>query len=101
MYGVINFSRIDTTPGLASAFSPPAGFAGDYRAYLVQRMKADKGVHQHVATAARMHRQGSTPPTYVGPYADIARELMQTVLAKMHASACAEKAKREASADPM
>ncbi len=64
-------------------------------------MDADKGVHQHVAMAARMHPQGAIAPTYVGPYADIARELMQTVLTKMHASACANRAKREASADPM
>ena len=31
MYGVIDFSLIDTMPGGQGAFAPPAGWQGDYR----------------------------------------------------------------------
>lgn len=101
MYGVINFNKIDTTPGSSSAFAPPTGFDGDYRAFLIRRMNTDKGVHQHVATVARMYRAGSTPPVYLGPYADIAAGLMQRVWTKMHASSEADKARRQASPDAL
>lgn len=101
MYGVINFNKIDTTPGGKSAFAPPPEFDGDYRAYLIHRMKTDMGVHQHVATVARMYRVGATPPAYLGPYADIASELMQKVWARMHASAVADRAKRQSQADSL
>nr|WP_314709042.1 hypothetical protein [uncultured Comamonas sp.] len=101
MYGVINFNKIDTTPGSSSAFAPPTGFDGDYRAFLIRRMNTDKGVHQHVATVARMYRAGSTPPVYLGPYADIAAGLMQRVWTKMHASSEADKARRQALPDAL
>lgn len=96
MYGVINFNRIDTTPGGSSAFAPPAGFDGDYRAFLIRKMTTDNGVRQHVATVARMYRAGATPPVYLGPYAEIAAGLMQRVWTKMHASSEADKARRQA-----
>jgi hypothetical protein len=34
MYGVIDFSRIDTRPGGFGPFAPPVGWQGDYRQYL-------------------------------------------------------------------
>jgi hypothetical protein len=34
MYGVIDFSRIDTMPGGFGPFAPPAGWQGDYRQFL-------------------------------------------------------------------
>jgi len=95
MYGVINFREIDTTPGGKSAFSPPADFAGNYKAYLIERMRTDRGVYQHVATVARMFRPGATPPNFHGPYAVIASELIQKIWGRMVASAKAEKAKRK------
>ena len=33
MYGVIDFSLIDTMPGGQGAFAPPAGWQGDYRQF--------------------------------------------------------------------
>ena len=101
MYGVINFNKIDTTPGGKSAFAPPPEFGGNYRAYLIHRMNTDMGVHQHVAMVARKYRVGATPPEYLGPYADIASELMQQVWAKMYASAVADRAKRQSMDDSL
>ena len=37
MYGVIDFSLIDTMPGGQGAFAPPAGWQGDYRQFLRTR----------------------------------------------------------------
>ena len=54
MYGIINFSRIDTNPGAASAFAPLADFAGEYAQYMRQRWKSDAGVRQHVAVVGRL-----------------------------------------------
>jgi len=31
VYGIIDFSKIDTEPGAVSAFAPPAGFQGGLR----------------------------------------------------------------------
>ena len=54
MYGIINYSRIDTNRGAASAFAPPADFAGEYAHYMRQRLKSDAGVRQHVAVVGRL-----------------------------------------------
>lgn len=54
MYGIINFSRIDTHPGAASAFAPPADFAGEYAQYMRQRWKSDAGVRQYVAVVGQL-----------------------------------------------
>lgn len=54
MYGVIDFTVIDTDPGAASAFAPPAGFTGDYAQYMHERRQHDFGVRQHVAVVGRM-----------------------------------------------
>lgn len=54
MYGIIDFSVIDTDPGAASAFAPPPGFAGDYAQYMLERRQQDAGVRQHVAVVGRM-----------------------------------------------
>jgi len=74
MYGIINFSRIDTNPGAASAFAPPADFAGEYAQYMRQRWKCDAGVRQHVAVAGRLLAMGG-PVVFCGRYADEAERI--------------------------
>ncbi len=54
MYGLIDFRVIETDPGAASAFAPPADFQGDYARYLRERQGSDPGVRQHVAVVGRM-----------------------------------------------
>ena len=54
MYGLFNFSRIDTDPGATSAFAPLADFASEYAQYMRQRWKSDTGVRQHVAVVGRL-----------------------------------------------
>jgi hypothetical protein len=58
MYGIIDFSRINTEPGATSAFAPHLGFNGDYREYMRERWKHDPGVRQHVAVVGRMLVRG-------------------------------------------
>ncbi|MDP1573152.1 MAG: hypothetical protein Q8M09_14905 [Pseudomonadota bacterium] len=74
-YGRIDFSRIDTTPGGVSAFSPPEGFAGNYRQFMRDRWKNDSGVRQHVAVVGRLLGTGSVAVTFTGSYADEARQI--------------------------
>jgi hypothetical protein len=78
MYGVIDFSRIDTTPGSASAFSPPTGFHGDYRVFMRERWRDDPGVRQHVASVSRLLGK-KVAVTFSGPFADEARRIAESV----------------------
>jgi hypothetical protein len=57
-YGVIDFSRIDTTPGAMSAFSPPEDWDGDYVDYMRECWKKDPGFRQHVSVVGLMLRLG-------------------------------------------
>lgn len=68
MYGIITFVRIDTTPGGRSAFAPPPGFEGDYRAFIRTRYRTDPGVQQHVLIVGKRLLDGE-PTEFVGPYA--------------------------------
>ncbi|HCN68778.1 MAG TPA: hypothetical protein DIT03_11040 [Candidatus Accumulibacter sp.] len=79
MYGVIDFSRIDTQPGSCGPFAPPAGWHGDhrqYRQYLQARFDGDIGVRQQVAVVGRIlvRPESGTAPRFFGPHAVKARE---------------------------
>lgn len=78
MYGIIDFGVIDTEPGAASAFAPPAGFEGDYREYMRDRWSHDIGVRQHIAVVGRMLVREETV-TFSGPFADAARSIAEAV----------------------
>lgn len=79
MYGVIDFSRIDTTPGAQSAFAPPAGWQGngwDYEELMRLRFRHDAGARQHLLIAA-MDRRSGMQVAFVGPYAEQARSITE------------------------
>lgn len=76
MYGIIDFTRIDTDPGANSAFAPPKGWQGDYRQYMRDRWKYDPGVRQHVAVAGRMLARGDGVG-FCGRFADEARRIAE------------------------
>lgn len=82
MYGRIDFSRIETTPGAVSAFAPPKGFFGDYRKYMRDRWKNDRGVRQHIAVVAGWIDSGRVEITFSGPFADEARQVAMASLKK-------------------
>lgn len=82
MYGRIDFSRIETTPGAVSAFAPPKGFIGDYRKYMRDRWKNDRGVRQHIAVVAGWIDSGRLGIAFSGPYADEARQVALASLNK-------------------
>lgn len=75
MYGHANTSNIDTTPGAGTAFSPPAGFTGDYRRFMRQRWKTDPWARQQVQLAARFLITGLVSVVFTGCYAEEARQL--------------------------
>ena len=76
MYGLFNFSRIDTDPGATSAFAPPAGFAGVYMQYMHQRWKSDAGVRQHVAVVGRLLAM-DVQVIFCGCYAKEAKRIVE------------------------
>lgn len=78
MYGIIDFSRIDTDPGSPSAFAPPAGFAGDYLRYMRERWRADPGVRQRVVMTGWMIGKG-VRVSFTGRYAKAAKVLVDLV----------------------
>ena len=85
MYSLINFNLIDTTPGVATAFAPPLGFDGNYVAFILDRVKLDPGVRQHVACIALRFRAGRTPPDtgeFAAPAEQLARRILRKLLAK-------------------
>lgn len=94
MYGLVNFSEINTQPGADNAFAPPVGFDGDYVSFMYERIQSDCGVKQHVACVARRFR-GSTVPVFAGPYAKQAERLARRALAQLVAASDAAKAAAE------
>lgn len=74
MYGRISFRRIDTAPGAGSAFAPPSGWSGDYRAWMRRRWRENPGVRQHVVIAGRLLAMG-LEIDFSGPYAGEAKEI--------------------------
>lgn len=86
MYGVIDFSRIDTRPGGFGPFAPPAGWQGDYRQYLQARFDGDIGVQQQIAVVGRIlvRPAGGTATRFLGPHAVEAREFALSVWSSVH-----------------
>lgn len=86
MYGVIDFSRIDTLPGSFGPFAPPAGWQGDYRQYLQARFDEDIGVRQQIAVVGRilMLPASRTATRFVGPHAVEAHEFALSVGSSIH-----------------
>ena len=76
MYGLSNFSRIDTDPGATSAFAPPSGFDGEYTQYMHQRWKCDPGVRQHVAVVIRLLAMNAKV-VFCGRHADEAKRIVE------------------------
>lgn len=83
MYGRINLNTIDTQPGADNAFAPPTGFSGDYKRFMIARVKGDPGVPQHVAFVALKLRDGETPSTFHGQYAEEAKAFATSVFKKL------------------
>ncbi|CAN7646328.1 hypothetical protein LJR129_005026 [Acidovorax sp. LjRoot129] len=81
-YGRVNLNLVDTTPGAGGAFSPPKGFTGEYRKFMVGQLAIDPGVRQHVACVAR-RLPALQPPEFVGPYAGSAMRLAWSVLRRL------------------
>lgn len=79
MYGIIDFSRIDTNPGSASAFAPPKGWVGDYLHYMRDRWKIDPGVRQHVSRVGRMLKSGEAVE-FRGAFAVEAKQIAELVV---------------------
>lgn len=75
MYGIIDFTLIDTSPGADTAFAPPQGFSGDYLAFMRERYRLDPGVRQHVAIVGRMVLRGDKV-SFTGQFANQARRLV-------------------------
>lgn len=78
MYGITNLTRIDTEPGGRSAFSPMAGFNGDYRDLMRRRWLEDPGARQHITLVARLLARGRRVD-FIGPYAEEARQIALAV----------------------
>ena len=86
MYGVIDFSRIDTRPGGFGPFAPPAGWQGDYRQYLQERCDGDIGVQQQIAVVGRIlvRKRDDSPAQFLGPHVVEAREFALSVWSSVH-----------------
>ena len=83
MYGSVNFNLVDTEPGAPTAFAPPEGFDGDYVTFMLDRIRNDPGVKQHVACVARRLRFGETPTQFKGCYSALAEKLTMAVYRKL------------------
>lgn len=81
MYGVIDFSLIDTMPGGFGSFAPPAGWQGDYLQYLRARFDGDIGARQQIAVVGRIivRKLDGAPTEFIGPHAVEAREFALSV----------------------
>lgn len=71
-YGVIDFTRVDTTPGSGSAFAPPKEFDGSYREYMRRQWTLNPGVRQHVVVVGRKLARGEDV-VFAGLYAEEAQ----------------------------
>ncbi len=81
MYGIIDFTTIDTTPGARGAFAPPQGFSGDYIKFLRKRYIEDPGVRQHVfVVARRVSAMQAGFVSFRGPYAKQALGICERIL---------------------
>ncbi|MBZ9574540.1 hypothetical protein [Modicisalibacter sp. MOD 31.J] len=73
-YGVIDLSKLDTTPGGYGPLAPPAGWTGDKQAYLhLMRCRyKDMGARQHLLFAARLYAGSPDIVSVTGPFSDAA-----------------------------
>jgi hypothetical protein len=78
MYGVIDFTRIDTSPGGGTALSPPLGWAGDYRKWARDQWRNNPGFRQHAVVVAHILRRGEQA-VFVGPNADVAARIVKSI----------------------
>jgi len=80
MYGVIDLSRGDTTPGAGGVLAPPHGWTGEaaaYRAWLRERFREDIGARQQLLVMARWWGDPGRPPVALeGPYAEEAAAIL-------------------------
>ncbi len=84
-YGFINHNVLDTTPGCGGPFAPPADFSDlqlSYRQFMIDALRDDFGVRQHVAVVARRLKT-QEPPTFIGPYAADAQKVALAVLRRL------------------
>jgi hypothetical protein len=81
MYGVIDFSLIDTMPGGFGPFAPPAGWQGDYRKFLKARFDGDIGARQQIAVVGRilLRKIEGKPSEFLGPNAVEAKEFALSI----------------------
>ena len=66
MYGLINFSVIDTSNGANNAFSPPENFEGDYVIFLRDRFKNDPGARQHIIIVSKLMMRDGLEISFIG-----------------------------------
>jgi hypothetical protein len=79
MYGVIDFTVIDTDPGAHSCCAPPVSFTGDENAYIDymrQRWQQDAGFRQHVWFAANFIARGRDIK-FTGAFATQAKAIVE------------------------
>ena len=84
-YGVINHKVLDTTPGCGGPFAPTADFYDlqlSYRQFMMNVLRDDCGVRQHVAVVAR-RLKSQEPPTFIGPFAVDAQKVAIAVLKRL------------------
>lgn len=75
MYGIVNFTKIETSKGANTAFAPPENFEGDYIQFMRDRFKKDPGVRQHVFIAARRIANNDLEIEFLGDYANEAKSV--------------------------
>lgn len=80
MLGIVNFNKIDTTPGADQAFAPPEGYAGDYIELLRDRFKNHPMYRQHIYLAAQKLARGQiTEANISGPYRQMAIQICKKI----------------------
>lgn len=71
--GIIDLSRVDTTPGAPGYLAPPADWRGDadaYEVWLRHEYRRHPGVRQVMWMIEHLRRNGSLSIAITGPYAD-------------------------------
>lgn len=85
MYGRIDFTKFDTTPGADNAFSPPAGWQGDENEYVVlmrdRYTNGGPGYRQHFFIAG-WDLLKERPVLFVGPFSQKAKEIAEMVVSR-------------------
>lgn len=80
--GVHEALPVDTTPGANHVFAPPDGWSGSKKEYLnLMRLRwsAMLSASQQIAVTSNFVRRYGTQAKYVGPFADEARYVIQSL----------------------